>query len=148
MNIFPCDVKINTFKIRVRNRVYNTFTTISLDFLFILRYQHQVLNPMSLSKDNILSPYWFNWAIKPWNTAHQTPLPPQKCFWHRFIFVISALQYNIVLRETYKFKIQKYYCWHSVNEYMTSVRSLLLHKSTYKIKNHKYVLWDGDTISK
>ena len=148
MNISPYNVKLITFEICMRKRVHITYTAISTDFIFALRYQHQVLEIMRLGKFRIIIPYWFNWVNEPRNIECNNPLPPQKCLWQGVNFVISACQYIIVLRETYKVKIQKYYHQYSVNEYMPSVWYLFLRKLAYKIQIHEYVCWNGDTIPK
>ena len=149
MNISPCGVKLNTFKICTRKCLHITYTTISLDCLFVLCYQHQVLKIMRLGMVHMILPYRFTWSNEPWNTSFaRPPLPKGKCLWHSVNFVISAFPYIIVLRETYQFKIHKYYRWHGINNNIPSVRYLFLLKSTYKTQMHKYVRWNGETISK
>ena len=58
--------------------------------------------------------------------------PPTKtiCLWNGANFVISALQYIIVMRETYKYQIRNYYRSHGVNEYIYSQQYLFLCKPT------------------
>ena len=43
------------------------------------------------------------------------PPLPKKSLWHGVNFLISALQYIIVLRETYKVLIRRYYCFDTVS---------------------------------
>ena len=90
MNILPCGVTIKTFKISTRKRVNITYTAISPDCLFGLRYQDQVLKLMRLWKVWVLLPYWFNWVNEPLNTALKTPLPKTKWF-----FMVSTLWYQL-----------------------------------------------------
>ena len=117
-----------------------------MDFIFVFRYRHQVLKLMRLCKIWILLPYRFTWANETWNTAHKTPLPKINYLWNVVNFVISNLQFIIVLREMYKVQIRNYYCWHGVNEYISSVRYIFLRKPTYKIQMHKHVCWNGETF--
>ena len=88
MNILPHGVKLNTFKLCMRKRVHITYTTISPNFIFILCYQHQVLNLMHLVVVWILLPYRFTWENKLWNTAYKNPLPRKS-----FFGMVSTLWY-------------------------------------------------------
>ena len=45
MNISPCGIKLDTFKICMQKRVNITYDTVSLDRIIGFHYQHQVLNP-------------------------------------------------------------------------------------------------------
>ena len=65
MNISPCVVKLNIFKIRMRKCLHITYTAIYPDFLFALGYQHQVLKIMCLGTFYIIIPYRFNWVNGP-----------------------------------------------------------------------------------
>ena len=141
MKILPCGLKIDTFKIRMRKRVHINYTDISPGFIFFLRYQHQVLNLMRLGTVWILLHYWLTWVDEPWNTSIKISLPKTKFLWHGVNFVISYLQYIIVL---YKVQSRKYYRWHGVNKYIPSVRYLFIRKSTLKIQIHKNICWNGD----
>ena len=76
------------------------------------------------------------------------PLPKQSVF--DMVSTLWCQLFSTLLywgRST-KFKIQKYYCWYSVNEYILSVQYLFLRKSTHKIQMHKYFCWNGDTFKK
>ena len=55
------------------------------------------------SDNSPLSVYSVEWTVK--YSSKDTP-SQKKCLWHGFNFVISALQYIILLREKYKFKVQ------------------------------------------
>ena len=66
--------------------------------------------------------------------SSQDPPSPQKVIYHGVKFVMSALEYIIVLRETYKVKILKYHRWHGINKYMPSVQYIFLRKPMYKIQ--------------
>ena len=74
---------------------------------------------------SLLLVYLGEWTAK-YNFAG--PIFKKKCLWHGVNFVKSALQYIILLRETYKFKKQKYYRWHGVNKYMPYLMYLFLRK--------------------
>ena len=118
----------------MQKRVHITYTAIPSYFLFLLRYQQQVLNCMRTGTVWILLPYHFTWVNEPLNTARKTPLPKRNFLWYGVKFVISDIQCIIVLRETYKFQIRKYKPWHGVNECMPSVRYLFLRKRRTKVK--------------
>ena len=81
-----------------------TYTTISLNLLFGICYQHQVIEYMRLQRVWIILPYWFNWANEPLNISSKTTLSESKWLFHGDKFLISTLQYIILLRETYKFQ--------------------------------------------
>ena len=85
------------------------------------------------------------WTVK---YILQDPLPKRKCIWHGVKFVMSTLQYIIVLLETYKFQAIKYYRWQGVNKYMLYVHYILLHKSNYQFLAPKYICWHADSFQK
>ena len=58
----------------MRKRVNITYTSISRNILFSLRYKHQVIKLMRLRMVWILLPYMFNYVNEPCNTARKTPL--------------------------------------------------------------------------
>ena len=64
MNIFPCGIKLNTFKIFMQKRVNITDTTFYLNRIFSLRYQHQFLDIMRLRTVLILLIYRSTWVDK------------------------------------------------------------------------------------
>ena len=90
MNTPPCGIKLKTFKIRMRKRVNITYTAISPGFIFVLRYQHQVLKLISLGAVQIIPSYQFTWVNEPWNTAHKTHLPKKSVF-----CMVKTLGYQI-----------------------------------------------------
>ena len=115
IHIRPCGIKPNTFKICIWKSVNITYTTIYLNHIFGLRYKNQFIELMIIYTVWILIPYWFTWVHESLNTAHNKPLLKTKWPFHDVNFVMSNMQYVIVLRETYKLQTRKYYCCHSVN---------------------------------
>ena len=107
MQIYTCDIKLNTFKIFMQKSVKITSTTIYPGFLLVLRYQHQVIELTRLRTVQILLLDRFTWMKYMWNTACKTPLPKTKWLFHGTNFVMSTLQYIILLRETYKLQTRK-----------------------------------------
>ena len=148
MHRLPFRIKLNTFRICMQKRVNTSYTTIYPNRIFGLRYQNQVLEFMRLRMVWILIPYWFTWVKEMWNTARNTALPKTKWLFHGFNFVMSTLQYIIVLRETHKVQTIKYYRWHGVNEYMSSVPSIFLRKLTYTFQIQYIYLLKWRRVSK
>ena len=62
INIPPCGIKLNSFKICMQKCVNITYTIIYLDHLLGLCYQHQVINLIIFCKVRILLPYRFTWV--------------------------------------------------------------------------------------
>ena len=62
----------------MRKHIHVNYTDFSPGFIFVLRYQQQVLNLVRLGKAQILLPYRLTWVKEPLNTAHKTSLP-KKC---------------------------------------------------------------------
>ena len=102
--------------------------------IFGLRYQHQFLKIMSLWMVQMPFPYQFNWVNETRNTSLKNPITKTKCFFHGVNFLMSDLQYIVVLRETYKVQTRKYYCWHGTNEYIPYVPYIFLSRLMYKIQ--------------
>ena len=129
-------------------RVNITYTIISTESIFDLHYQHQFLELMRFRTFWILLLHRFPLVNEPQSTDRKTPLPKKKWLFHGVKFVMSTLQYIIVLRELYKFQTRKSYCWRGVNEYMSAVRYIFLRKLRYKFQTQKYICWNGDAFPK
>ena len=103
MHILTCGIKLNSFKICMQKNVNVTYTTISLGRIFGSRYQHQVLDFLSLR--------WFGYSsliglLRWMNREIQLvilPFTKTKFLWRIFNFLVSTLYYIIVLRWMFKF---------------------------------------------
>ena len=126
------------------NITYATVSDDSLDNIFGFRYQHHVIKLTRLWMVHIITPNLFYFLNELWNISLQYPLPKTKCIWHGVNFMMSTLQYNIVLRKTYKFQTIKYYCFDKVSANICPLCSTLFYVSS----NTKIYFWHGDSFQK